>query len=182
MITATKSSRPTAPRVSFLAATRAIPLDDDAYFFYLLDRIWQGRTSIWCTLFIVDVQPSMGGRPAAEIIGALAHATWLGLDVRVIVGGSAQAADIDRADQVSLAYLRELGVRARRARPVRRSSLHSKYVIVDHKEVIVGSHNWADFDLFGSRQTSIALHSPHLAGRLSRRFEELWASSEEVGK
>lgn len=174
-----KSSRPATPRVSFLAARRAIPLQDEAYFFYLLDRIWRACSSIWCTVFIVDVQPSQGGRPAAEIVAALAHANWLGLDVRVIVGRSAETPEIDLADRVSLAYLRNLGVPARCARPARRSSLHSKYVVVDRREVIVGSHNWADFDLFGSRQTSLALHSPHLAQRLSRRFEELWASSEE---
>lgn len=174
----TKRSQSKELQYSFLAARKAVLLQDQEYFFYLLERIRKARYSVDCTIFIVDAQPSLGGVPTAEILDALAYAHWLGLEVRVLLGHSAQSADIDMACRVSLAYLRFLEVPTRFARPSRRSSLHSKYAIVDRREVLLGSHNWAYFDLFASKQTSIAVDSPHLAQRLTRRFQELWEASE----
>jgi phosphatidylserine/phosphatidylglycerophosphate/cardiolipin synthase-like enzyme len=165
---------------SFLAARRAILLPDKRYFFYLLDRIRQARFAIHAAVFIVDVHPSHGGTGARRILSELSYANWLGLDVRVIVGRSAKTRAIDVVDHLSFRTLRDAGVPVRIAKPVgRRSSLHSKYVIIDGEEVILGSHNWAFFDLFNSRQTSIAIESNDLAKRMQRRFEELWDNSYE---
>jgi len=164
---------------SFLAARQATLLPDELYFFYLLDRIRQARASICAAVFIIDIHPARGGEAAQRILDALAYACWLGLDVRVVVGRSAKTQSIDLMDQLSFRFLRTSSIPVRVARPVKRSSLHSKYVIIDQREVLVGSHNWAYFDLFHSRQTSVAIQSPHLARRLGRRFDELWSTSDE---
>lgn len=164
---------------SFLTAHKATLLSNEQYFFYLLDRINRASSKIWAAVFIIDVHPRRGGEAAQRILSALRDACWLGLDVRVVIGRSEKTQAIDLMDQFSWRYLRAHEVPARVARPLKRSSLHSKYVIIDDREVLLGSHNWAYFDLFSSRQTSLAVHSPHLAARLSRRFEELWVNSDE---
>ena len=165
---------------SFLEARSATLLLDKQYFFYLLDRIRQARFAIYAAIFIVDVHPARGGTGPRQILDELSYANWLGLDVRVIVGRSAKTSAIDVMDHLSFRYLRAAGVPVRVAKPVgRRSSLHSKYVIIDGEEVILGSHNWAFFDLFNSRQTSLAVESRDLAKRMQRRFDELWGNSYE---
>jgi len=166
-------------RLSFLPAEEAILLSNQDYFFHVLDRIGRARESIRAAVFIVDVCPSRGGEVAKRLLDALGRACWLGLDVRVIVGRSRENRTIDLMDRLSFRYLRELELPVRVANPPRRSSLHSKYVLFDEDEAVLGSHNWAHFDLFGSRQTSVAVRSVHLARQLGSRFDELWASSDE---
>jgi phosphatidylserine/phosphatidylglycerophosphate/cardiolipin synthase-like enzyme len=165
---------------SFLEARKATLLSDKQYFFYVVDHIRQARVAICAAIFIIDVHPSRGGAGPRQILDELSYANWLGLDVRVIVGRSAKTRSIDLMDHLSFRYLREAGVPVRVAKPTgRRSSLHSKYVIIDYEEVILGSHNWAYFDLFNSRQTSLAIESRVLAKRMQRRFDELWDNSYE---
>lgn len=165
---------------SFLEAGKATLLSDKEYFFYALDHIRKARVSIYAAIFIVDVHPLRGGPAPQKILDSLSYANWLGLDVRVIVGRSAKTRSIDLMDHLSFLYLKDAGVPVRVAKPVgRRTSLHSKYIIIDGEEVILGSHNWAYFDLFNSRQTSLAVESPDLAKRMTRRFDELWDNSHE---
>lgn len=176
----TKNSKASEYKNPFLAASRAVLLQNKDYYFYLLHKIRTAQHSIYSTVFIIDAQPVYGGPAVRELLDALAYQKWLGLDTQVIIGHSKETMDIDLADRASFAYLESAQVPVRYAKPDKRSSLHSKYVIIDGKDVILGSHNWAYFDLFQSKQTSIAITSPDLAQRMTRRFKELWANSQEV--
>jgi phosphatidylserine/phosphatidylglycerophosphate/cardiolipin synthase-like enzyme len=110
---------------------------------------------------------------------ALADASWRGVDVRVVVGGSRDNYQIAAIAAAARAVLADAGVPTRwlSARPGRGS--HAKLIISDDF-VLTGSHNWSPGAFDGSQvQDSVVVSSPSLAGALHMHvFEPQWLTAE----
>jgi phosphatidylserine/phosphatidylglycerophosphate/cardiolipin synthase-like enzyme len=52
--------------------------------------------------------------------------------------------------------------------------MHSKFVVIDRKLVVIGSHNWSAGSYEEFDDVSLAISSPDLARDLQIRFDELW--------
>lgn len=157
-----------------LAIDRVVPLCDDLYYDYLTRAIERARFRIWAAVFIVN--PTRGQDPELKVRGlldSLGAKTAMGLDVRVIVGVSDSTEDIQLTNEVALGYLQELGVPARPYRAAKHS-MHAKYVIVDERLCMIGSHNWSHNAFTSNVEDSLAIESAEHAHLLARRFLTLW--------
>jgi len=96
---------------------------------------------VLAAVFIIDSRPEDDpGGTVRLVLDALARARWRGLDVRVLVGGSARTPAIELAERVAGRYLEAVGVPCRQfVGRGRETSLHSKYLVADDT-VVVGSH------------------------------------------
>jgi DNA uptake protein ComE-like DNA-binding protein len=115
-----------------------------------------------------------GSHPTRTLLEELVKAKDRGLSVRVLMD-----ADRDSDPYFSTvintdakAYLKAAGV------PVRfdpaEKLLHSKFIVIDQKLVILGSHNWSAGSYFQFDDLSVVLASPVLAAMQAERFEILW--------
>jgi phosphatidylserine/phosphatidylglycerophosphate/cardiolipin synthase-like enzyme len=53
--------------------------------------------------------------------------------------------------------------------------LHSKFVVIDRRLVVIGSHNWSAGSYFQFDDLSVVVSSAALAAQLLERFEHLWS-------
>ncbi|KOX34388.1 hypothetical protein ADK67_03700 [Saccharothrix sp. NRRL B-16348] len=134
----------------------------------------KARRRVFASIFIIDPQGAVN--PFLDLLNALKDATWLGVDVRIIAGGSRSTFDIAVASAAGRAVLRDSGVQCRwlTGLPVRSS--HAKFVVADDVFVL-GSHNWSAGAFTDQIQDSIAVHSASIAGVLAARFERQWATA-----
>lgn len=153
-------------------------LCDGEYLAVLRRLIDDARSRIWVSAFTFNPQPAFDGYLLVRLVArSLAKAQRRGVDVRVLIGGNADAPLAQPAGNASgLLLLRTLGVESRMYGAARRSS-HAKYAIVDD-ESLVGSHNWSPRAFRDGVDTSVAVRSEQLSARLERQFLSDWTASQ----
>ena len=52
--------------------------------------------------------------------------------------------------------------------------LHSKFLVIDQRLCVVGSHNWSAGSYFNFDDLTLAIASTSLADALRTRFDALW--------
>jgi DNA uptake protein ComE-like DNA-binding protein len=123
---------------------------------------------------------ALGGpeHPTRALIDSLIAANERGIAVRVIV-------DRDRPTDPYLStvintpardFLNARGVSVRWD-PLQRL-LHSKFLVVDARVAVIGSHNWSAGSFFDYDDVSLAIEASGLVDALLARFNALWAISE----
>jgi phosphatidylserine/phosphatidylglycerophosphate/cardiolipin synthase-like enzyme len=172
-----EADRPLIHRAS--PGGEVIPVADRDLLPFLVGLAGTAHRRIWAAVFIIDPRPEEDPDGTVRLVlDALVRARWRGVDVRVLVGGSARTPAIELAGRVARSYLLSRGVACRQFSGRRgETSLHSKYVVADDM-VIVGSHNWTRRALLLDDELSLAAVSPPLAGALGHEFEEDWARAE----
>lgn len=155
-------------------AAQIIPVPDQDYGPQVRRLIRSARERVWCSLFIVEINPDLDPHfKVPAVLRDLAAARWRGVDTRLIVSGSRTTLLIAEAVAGALRIARDMGIPARTfGLPGQRGS-HMKMVIADDA-VLTGSHNWSPGALQGQVQDSLLLHSPDLAAYLSNLFLEQW--------
>jgi hypothetical protein len=132
-----------------------------------------------CMFHIASAGPR---HPTGRILDALARARARGVRVRVLV-------DRDRPQDpyhsnvinaFAIRRLRESGIRVRVDASDR--LLHSKFVVIDDRYVVIGSHNWTAGSYFEFDDVSFLVVSPQARRAQTRRFEELWRRGEVPGR
>lgn len=147
----------------------------DAEYFGAASRIVRSAR-IRCLLGVFILDPSPGDDAEGRVHRLLEHlrdATWRGVDVRVLIGGSRTNLAIAEASQFGRDACQDLGIDARwlTGRDVRGS--HAKMLVAD-RSVLLGSHNWSSGALTVQTQDSVEIESSALAGHLARTFELRW--------
>ncbi|TMD99516.1 MAG: hypothetical protein E6I76_02155 [Chloroflexi bacterium] len=104
----------------------------------------------------------------AGLLRALAAAAGRGADVRLLLGGVPDPAD--------LAAVRGLGLAARVMDPARSTTGHAKGAVLDGA-AIAGSANWSGAGLGANLEAALAADDPAAAGYFAAAFERDWAAS-----
>jgi phosphatidylserine/phosphatidylglycerophosphate/cardiolipin synthase-like enzyme len=154
-----------------------IPLRNEHYFTFLCKIIQNAKKRIWASIFIVN--PTVDNDSSLAIrslIKRLSYAKWRNVDVKVIVGDS-NVRNIRIANETTLAYMKQLGIPARKFVGTYRRSLHSKYVIIDDYMIIVGSHNWTPGAALLHDEDSVALFSREMNLLLCDEFAMHWGNA-----
>ena len=159
------------------ASVQLVP--DDAYGPTLRRLIRRARERVWCSLFILEINPLRDpNRLIAAVLRDLAAARWRGVDTRLILSGSRTTLLIAEAVAGALRITRDLGIPARSfGQPGTRGS-HMKLVVCDDM-VLTGSHNWSPGALQNQVQDSVLVQSKNLAATLSIVFLEQWRRARE---
>lgn len=158
---------------------RAVPLDSQDLLPFVVGLVGAAHRRVLAAVFIIDPRPEEDPDGTVRLVlDSLARARWRGLDVRVLVGGSARTPAIELAGRVARRYLEAAGVPCRQfVGKTGETSFHSKYLIVDDT-VVVGSHNWTRRALLTDNELSLALTSPALAAALRFDFDQDWRRSD----
>jgi hypothetical protein len=173
------ASRERRPRGAVALATSAHVaeavhlLRGGSYYGAVQDAINGASASVEVAMFHIALPGET--HPTRAILDALAGAHERGVTVRVLVDRD-RARDPYKSEVINrpaLDYLRARGVACRSDETSR--LLHSKFMVVDGAEVVIGSHNWTAGSYFQFDDTSVRIVSPPLAVELQSRFESLWA-------
>lgn len=159
------NDRPQRPAVTGLVR-------NSGYLPLALGLIERARTQVLVQMFFLTSPGTTS--PGDKLIDALTAAVARGVDVRLILdtdleddyhGASrVNAESLARLDATGLSYrLDELG-----------TTSHSKVVLVDGDQVLIGSHNWTTPAMYLLDETSLYLESAALAAEQHVRFEQLW--------
>lgn len=160
---------------------KAIHLKDADYYSYLIQKIMDAEKSVLSTMFIVSVLSQNDTGKIKELLDELVYAYWRGLDVRLIMG-SAQPGIIKFANTTSLKYLEKKGLPVKFYDYEYDVGVHSKYVIIDDKLIILGSANWTNNAMCKNKEDSIAIYSTDAALKIGKEFEKVWYHGLEVEK
>lgn len=157
------------------------PMIDGAYFAEMLAIIERSQKRCLCSIFIVDHNLRNDERQLVDqLLLALSAATWRGVDVRLIVGGSRTNRRILETVLMAWERAKDLNIDTRLAAASEDYNTHVKLVVAD-QSVVNGSHNWSGSLTGAQTQDSIVVESPALAAYLSRYFDEQWANTLETG-
>ncbi len=152
-----------------------LPDTDDSvnYASWLLPHLTTAERSIHVVMYRASYYAGFGDSESNRILDALIRANARGVDVRVILDDCAPYPDNAR-DNLEAALLLSLsGVDVRLDRP--ETTTHAKLVIIDGRDVFVGSTNWNYYALERNNEASIALlEMPTVAGEFERLFVASW--------
>lgn len=164
----------------FFQASKALILSDSDYYDYLLEKIRSAQKNIDATIFIVNIRRYFDREKLVRnLLDELIYANWRGIDLRIIIGRSKNTPEIDIQCRVAHRYLQQNGVQVKFGNPSDDYSLHSKYVIIDDRLVIAGSHNWSSNAFSESDEDSVAIYSEDVTIKFKKEFEELWETGLE---
>jgi hypothetical protein len=158
------------------AATESIVLAGRRYYYYVRDQIRAAERSVDVLMFHIALPTQ--DHPTRQLLEAFAEACKRGVRVRVLV-------DRDRRDDpyrshvinaAAVQYLVGNGMAVRVDRPER--LLHSKMIVIDRNQTILGSHNWSAGSFFVFDDLSMAILSSEFARDALKRFDNLWRHGE----
>ena len=146
------------------------------YYYWLSDVFDKAEEKIDMAMFHVAMPAE--NHPTRLLVDKLIDAKNRGVEVRVLL-------DRDRKEDVykstiinfdALGALKAGGIDARFDTEDR--LLHSKFLVLDSKIAIVGSHNWSAGSYFNYDDVTMVINSESFAQELRQRFEQLWTTTE----
>lgn len=156
-------------------------IDDRAYYDFALAAVERARRQIWVCVFICDIRPHRDLEGLVlDLVAALIERRQWGVDVRIMLTGDANAADIATANLATALYLDHADVPVRRVMtlPDGRRGTHAKFAMFDDVAV-VGSQNWTD-DGFRQNIEDALLLTGQPVNRLAAEFMMLWKTGKGV--
>lgn len=155
---------------------RLVP--DSAYAAEVLRLFHGARERLWCSLFLIDVDPQFDRELViATLLRELAAVQWRGVDVRLLIGGSRSNVDIALAAASALAIASRLRLAARGLGRAGERGSHMKVVVADDW-VLTGSHNWSVGAFTDEVQDSVCVHSADLAAYCANAILAQWRRGE----
>jgi phosphatidylserine/phosphatidylglycerophosphate/cardiolipin synthase-like enzyme len=116
--------------------------------------------------------------PTRLLLNKLIDAKKRGVEVRVLLDRDRKE-DIFKSTIINLNALETLKANGIDARfDTEDKLLHSKFLVLDSKIAIVGSHNWSAGSYFNYDDMTMVINSENFAQELRQRFEKLWAATE----
>jgi phosphatidylserine/phosphatidylglycerophosphate/cardiolipin synthase-like enzyme len=133
-----------------------------------------------CQLYVLYYPPESKGRAVYRIYDALIAAAQRGVRVRVLLDSltlEGSSTETYRRMRRALAEVPGIEVRVRDLRSRSRYGgclLHAKYLLIDGRLAVVGSHNWSFAAFTDNHELSLAVDDRRLAGELAAVFGEDW--------
>lgn len=154
-------------------------VSDDRYYDVVRQLSEHATYCCLASVFIVDLNahddPDI---KVLQILKALQDATWRGVEVKLLVGGSRDNLAIAEACHIARDLAVSLQIDCRLLTSVERRGSHSKLVTADDF-VLSGSHNWSLSAISGQIQDSLLVNSSAMAAYMRAVFYEQWARAEE---
>ena len=141
----------------------------------LMTEIEGARRRLWASYFIVALAVEADpDRRVRRLCDAFVRAARRGVDVRLLVDTFETPEAGYDVNLVAAHYLDERGVPVRIYQSERRSSTHSKYLLVDPNIQIVGSGNLTQGGLLTNLEMALRTESADLFKWLAQRFLRKW--------
>ncbi len=134
---------------------------DSSYQNYALHLIDSANSTIILGVYSAKYYPNHPN----PLLDALCRAAERGVDVRVVLD------DELSYNNKTIAYLRSCGVKANLDSPKIRT--HAKFLVVDHRLVLLGSTNWSYSSLNKNHEVDVFIIDPRIAKELESYFNRL---------
>lgn len=126
----------------------------------------------------IDVQQVTLGRPGNPLVRAILRAARRGVRVRLLLSGAWYAREENRAMAETLrgiARRESLPLEVRLVNPAGRfGKLHSKGIVIDGDQAVVGSINWNNNSLRRNREVAVVLHGAEAGAYYTGVFVGDW--------
>lgn len=139
-------------------------LTPDNYAGHVLAMIRSAKESIWFQNQYININPEEGLQEFTDLVEALLERMHAGLDVRII------CRDLMKPEKLDL--LVALGFEPQCIRFLKNT--HTKIIIVDGKQTVIGSHNWSNEGVAANRDASLLFFDGEIAGHCARIFAYDW--------
>ncbi len=146
-----------------------------AYYYWLSDAFDKAEGRIDMAMFHVAMPAE--NHPTRLLVDKLINAKNRGVEVRVLLDRDRKE-DVYKSTIINLNALEALKAGGIDARfDTEDKLLHSKFLVLDSKIAVVGSHNWSAGSYFNYDDISMVINSESFAQELRQRFEQLWTTT-----
>ena len=161
-----------APPLLHAGATftsRATVLSNQEYSDALLHGIREARSSIICSFYLFKIGEGRNNQPR-RIAEELIRAKKRGVTVTVILEKTGKDNDtLDADNRRTASLLAQDGVTVRFDSP--RVTTHNKVVVIDKRQIYLGSHNLTQAALRHNNELSVRIDSPEMASEILSYLE-----------
>lgn len=152
-------------------------LFNSSYVPLVKELIEQAQTSIHLMVFLGTTSEGNEVQPGPlELVEALEAATSRGVDVKVILdqddGGEPYKSFLINQNLLQRFQSNAVQVKF----DTKDTLLHSKLLIIDGSQTVVGSHNWTFNSFNNTQELSIHCNQPEIAQTYNNRFISLWST------
>jgi phosphatidylserine/phosphatidylglycerophosphate/cardiolipin synthase-like enzyme len=151
-----------SPPYSGSPAIRAWMGPEDSLHYKVVDAIDAAQTQVTVAMFQLNTD---------MIVDALVDAHQRGVKV-VVVLDEVQATQVDETADETLAAA-GIDVVLADATGNSVAEMHSKFVVVDHQTVLMGSYNWTNLGSFYNDENVLVIDDAHLAARVEGKFASM---------
>ncbi len=135
-------------------------LQDQEYYDNLLNAINNAAGHINIAMFFFKTTDSSGNRPT-KIVNRLIAASKRGVRIKVLLEHSDYNENVTRENKKVARKLRQNGIEVLFDSP--KITTHTKIVVIDHRYVFIGSHNFTHYALSKNHEVSLRIDSTDLA-------------------
>jgi phosphatidylserine/phosphatidylglycerophosphate/cardiolipin synthase-like enzyme len=151
-----------APPAILHASDTPLPLPNDTYFQTLQEEIGKAKEEIVIAVFLFKISPRRGSR-TRQIEASLKAAVQRGVRVVVLLERSNRR-DLTDCNETTAKQLTADGITVLFDSP--RRVTHTKVVIIDRSDVLVGSHNLTESALRYNNELSMLFRSQPVARKV----------------
>ncbi len=154
-------------------------VDTGNYARILLALVNEAKESIHVVMYRASYYPTYRNSLSNNILNALSAAAGRGVEVKVLFDDCAFYPKSAQANREAAYYLADHGIAVRFDDPS--VTTHAKLVIIDQRNVILGSTNWNYYSLEKNNEADIAVIGiPSLASTYERFFTFTWNEGQPV--
>lgn len=154
-------------------------ISDDSYYNVIRKLFEHSTECCLASVFIVDLNahddPDI---KILQILKTLQDATWRGVEVKLLIGGSVENLAISEACHIAQDVASALDIDCRLLSSENRRGSHNKLVTVDDY-VLNGSHNWSKSAMSNQIQDSFLVKSSAIAAYMRTVFYQQWTRAGE---
>uniref|UniRef100_A0A6H1ZYS6 Putative phosphatidylcholine-hydrolyzing phospholipase D n=1 Tax=viral metagenome TaxID=1070528 RepID=A0A6H1ZYS6_9ZZZZ len=152
-------------------------LEHKKYVKYVVDAINGATVSVDVAMYKCALPGNYQKSAYTPIAEAIETAIKKGVGCRFLLCRMEPDTGVSATNWATTQWLKRIGAEVRRL--VSRACLHTKFIIVDSNEIIVGSHNWSGNTYDSTVDVSVAIKGYGVADQAAGFFNSLWSKSKE---
>lgn len=114
-------------------------------------------------------------KSSSLLLDQLSNLANHGIECLVLLNMIARGGYLKAQNNKAISTLRRYGVQTRQLTGSRVN--HAKFVLIDAKTALVGSHNWTACSLRKNHEASMLTDDPAVVQQLVEHFDHLWSSA-----
>lgn len=150
-------------------------LSGDAWGPWIIDSLSKAEKSVLMSIYMVSPHWRVPNRFKLDMLAALQSCATRGLICRAIMASPTTIKTREAYNNDAAEALAAAGWKVKMMAGAR--LLHEKFMIVDQRLTVIGSHNISKASLTSNHDTSIAIESAPLAEAAYRLFWERWRTA-----
>jgi phosphatidylserine/phosphatidylglycerophosphate/cardiolipin synthase-like enzyme len=151
-------------------AEKIVLLTDGSFFVHLSNALNQAKKEIWLSTFVFKTTQNKHNK-AVQIVEILKRKAKQGIDVKLVLEQSEYHHDLSEGNHRLANHLRQHKIKV--FFDSMDNTMHSKIVVIDGKQVFLGSHNMTDSALRRNHEASLMIISSQLSKELIHYFESI---------